>query len=79
MQDQGEDSQVQPCGKVLLPHQGTVVVYLLSHVQLFTTAWTVACQAPLSMGFPRKEYWSGLPCPSRGDLPNPRIEPRSPA
>ena len=41
--------------------------------------WTVACQAPLSMGFSRQEYWSGLPFPSPGDLPNPGIEPRSPA
>ena len=40
-------------------------------------AWTVACQAPLSMGFSRQEYWSGLPFPSPGDLPAPRIEPRS--
>ena len=40
---------------------------------------TVACQAPLSMGFPKQEYWSGLPFPSPGDLPNPGIEPRSPA
>ena len=43
------------------------------------TPWTVARQAPLSMGFPRQEYWSGLSCPSPGVLPNPRIEPRSPA
>ena len=43
------------------------------------TTWTVACQARLSMGFPRQEYWSGLPFPSPGDLPNPRIKPRSPA
>ena len=50
----------------------------LSHVQLFETPWTVACQAPLSWGFSRQEYWSGLPCASPGDLPNPRIEPRSP-
>ena len=42
-----------------------------SHVRLFATPWTVACQAPLSMGFSRQEYWSGLPCPSLGDLPNP--------
>ena len=42
------------------------------------TSWTVACQAPLSMGFSKQEYWSGLPCPSPGDLPNPGIEPRSP-
>ena len=41
--------------------------------------WTVACQAPLSMGFSRQEYWSGLPFPSPGGLPNPGIEPRSPA
>ena len=50
----------------------------LSHVQLFVTPWTVAHQAPLSMRFPRQEYWSGLPCPTRGDLPNPGIEPTSP-
>ena len=50
----------------------------LSHVQLFVTPWTVAHQAPLSMGFSRQEYWSGLPFPSPGDLPNPEIEPRSP-
>ena len=43
------------------------------------TPWTVACQAPLSMGFSRQEYWSGLPFPSPGDLPNPGIEPGSPA
>ena len=56
-----------------------VCVKSLSHVQLFATPWTVACQAPLSMGFSRQEYWSGLPLPSPGDLPNPRIKPRSPA
>ena len=43
------------------------------------TPWTVACQAPLSMGFSRQEYWSGLPFPSPGGLPNPGIEPWSPA
>ena len=43
------------------------------------TPWTVACRAPLSMGFSRQEYWSGLPFPSPGDLPNPGIEPRFPA
>ena len=53
-------------------------VKLLSHVRLFVTQWTVAHQAPLSMGFSRQEYWSGLPFPSTGDLPNPGIEPRSP-
>ena len=52
---------------------------LLSHVQLFATAWNVACQVSLSMGFPRQEYWSVLPFPSPGDLPDPGIEPMSPA
>ena len=51
----------------------------LSHVQLFVTPWTVALQAPPSMGFSRQHYWSGLPFPSPGDLPDPGIEPRSPA
>ena len=51
----------------------------LSSVLLFSTPWTVAHQAPLSMGFSRQEYWSGLPFPSLGDLPDPGIEPRSPA
>ena len=50
----------------------------LSRVRLFATPWTVAHQAPPSMGFSRQEYWSGLPFPSPGDLPNPGIEPRSP-
>ena len=45
----------------------------------FATPWTVAPQAPVSVGFPRQEYWSGLPFPSLGDLPNPDIEPMSPA
>ena len=48
-----------------------------SHVQLFATPWTVAHQTPLSMGFSRQEYWSGLPCPSLEDLPHPRIKPVS--
>ena len=43
------------------------------------TPWTIFCQAPLSIGFPRQEHWSGLPFPSPGDLPNPGIGPRSPA
>ena len=53
-------------------------VKLLSRVWLFATPWT-AHQAPLSMGFSRQEYWSGLPFPPPGDLPNPGIKPRSPA
>ena len=51
----------------------------LSRVRLFATLWTVAHQAPPSMGFSRQEYWSGLPFHSPGDLPNPGIEPGSPA
>ena len=47
-----------------------------SHVQLFATLWTIAHQVPLSMGFFRQEYWSGLPFPP-GDLPDPVIEPMS--
>ena len=56
------------------------VMCVLSHcspVQLLATLWTVAFQAPLSMGFSRQEYWSGLPCPPRGDFPDPGIEPTS--
>ena len=45
----------------------------------FSTPWTLALQAPLSMGFSRQEYWSGLPFPSPGDLPDPGIEPTAPA
>ena len=56
-----------------------VKVKSLSRVRLFATPWTVAHQAPPSMGFSRQEYWSGLPFPSPGDLPNPGIKPRSPA
>ena len=48
-----------------------------SHVWFFETLWTVTPQAPLSMGFSRQEYWSGLPCPPPGDLPDPRIQPES--
>ena len=54
-------------------------VKLLSCVQLFVTPWTVAYQVPPSMGFSRQECWSGLPFPFPGDLPNPGIEPGSPA
>ena len=54
--------------------QVKVKVKLLSRVQLLATPWTVAYQAPPSMGFSRQEYWSGLPFPSPEDLPNPGIE-----
>ena len=56
-----------------------VKVKSLSHVRVFATPWIVAYQAPLSTGFSRQENWSGLPFPSPGDLPNPGIEPGSPA
>ena len=55
-----------------------VKVKSLSRVRLFVTPWTLACQASLSMGFSRQEYWSRLPFPSPGDLPYPGIEPGSP-
>ena len=53
-------------------------VCVLRLVQHFVIPWTVACQAPLSMGFLRKEYWSGLPFPPPGDVPDPGIKPTSP-
>ena len=56
-----------------------VKVKSLSRVQLFVTPWTVAYQAPPSMGFGKQEYWSGLPFPSLGDLPDPGIKPGFPA
>ena len=52
---------------------------VLSHAHLFTTLWTVAHQAPLSMGFPRQEYWNGLPFPSLGEIPDPGIKLAYPA
>ena len=64
---------------------GSITIYLmpqkvksLSRVQLFATPWTVAYHASLSIGFSRQEYWSGLPFPSPGDLPDPGMEPVSP-
>ena len=64
------------CFWILVPSDW---VKSLSRVRLFATPWTVAYQAPPSMGFSRQEYWSGLPFPSPGDLPNLGIEPGSPA
>ena len=55
-----------------------MLVKLLSRVRLSATPWTVAYQAPPSMGFSKQEYWSGLPFPSPGDFPDLGIEPRSP-
>ena len=66
----------EPPGKPLI---FTSEVKSLSPVRLFVTPWTVAYQAPPSMGFSRQECWSGLPFPSPGDLPDAGIEPRSPS
>ena len=52
---------------------------MLNHVRLFATPWTLAREAPLSLEFPRQEYWKGLPFPPPEDLPNGRIKPKSPA
>ena len=57
----------------LLEDNYGIHVHKVASVQFFATLWTVALQAPLSIGFSRQEYWSGLPCPPPGDLPNPRI------
>ena len=63
----------------ILKTMGIVVVLVTQLYLTFATPWTVAHGTPLSMGFPRQEYWRGLPCPTPGCLPNPRIEPWSPA
>ena len=63
------------CMKLSFPN--LACVQLLSSVQLFGTPWTIARQSPLLMGFPRQEYWNGLPFPSPGDLPDPEIKPVS--
>ena len=54
------------------------VLNRFSHVQVFATPWTVACQSSLPLGFSRQEYWCGLPCPPPGDLPNTGTEPVAP-
>ena len=59
------------------PWNRVCMLSCFSHVWLFLTLWIVAYQAPLSMGFSRQEYWSGLPCPPPGDLPDLGIEPAS--
>ena len=61
--------QVQKARVCMLVH--------FSRVQLFVILWTIVHQSPLSMGFSRHEYWSGLPCPPSGDLPSPGIKPAS--
>ena len=71
-------STLGPTAKSPFPlYKFTKKVKSLSHVQLFVTPWTLACQAPLSMGFSRKEYWSGLPFPTPEHLPDPTIKPTS--
>jgi len=54
-----------------------VCVLMVSRVRVFANPWTIVCHVSLSMGFPRQEYWSGLPLPTPGDLPDPGIEPTS--
>ena len=67
------------CLFLLIELRKKVKVKSLSRVQLFGTPWTVAHQAPPPMGFPRQEYWIGLPFPSPGDLPDPGVKPGSPS
>ena len=62
---------------LLSNYSAAVLLSSFSRVQLCATLWTVVYQAPLSMGFSRQEYWSGLPCPPPGDLPDPGIKPVS--
>ena len=62
---------------VLYPGKMCVSLQLLSHVQLFMTPWTVAHQSPLYMEILQEKYWSGLPCPPPGDLPDPGLKPVS--
>ena len=75
---------LQCCGSVRHTAKGLnytcvhVCLSRFSRVQLFVIPWTTARQAPLSMGFSRQEYWSGLPCPPPGDLPDPGIKPTFP-
>ena len=81
----GEEGTLLHCWwecKLVQPQWKTVCVLCARTLQSCPTLcdlWTVACQAPLSMGFSRQEYWSGLPCPLPGDLPNQGIKPISPA
>ena len=68
---------IQRNGRVFHALGCACMLSCFSCIWLFATLWTVTCQAPLSLGFSRQEYWSGLPYPPPGDLPNPGIEPRS--
>ena len=62
-----------------MPNVVQVLLCVLSCVPAFATPWTVGCQAPLSVGFPRQEHWSRVPFPLPGDLPDLGIKPTSPA
>ena len=80
---QGSNPDLPHCRQMLyhLSHQGSLIserVKSLSCLRLFATPWTVAHQAPPSIEFSRQEYWSGVPLPSPGDLPDPGIKPGSP-
>ena len=72
----GKEHRIQRKKKSTV-HVCVCVLNCFSCVWLFVTLWTVARQAPLSMGYSRQEYWSGLPLPSPGDLPHPGIKPMS--
>ena len=75
-----ENNSRRQAEKVLFPFfMHACMLSHFSRVQLCATPWTVAPQAPLSMEFSRQEYWSGLPCPPPGHLPDPGIEPTSSA
>ena len=79
-----EEAEMQPAPCLLGPPHGAAPTrrkdcLVAKSCQTLVTPWTVARQAPLSVGFSRQEYWSGLPFPSPGDLPDPGIEPGSPA
>ena len=79
MRAEGKPGRTSPAAK-RRGKPGRKTACMLSHfscVRLFVTLWTIADQAPLSMGFFRKEYWSGLPCPPAGDLPDRGTEPAS--
>ena len=71
--------KIVPFFKFIFNWRLVVVAALVTQSRLTLTLWTVALQAPLSMGFFRQEYWSGLPFPSPEDLPDSEIEPGSPA
>ena len=61
--------------KLILLYWASQVVLVIKNLPTNAVQWTVACQAPLSIGFSRQKYWSGLPCPTPGDLPDPGIKP----